>query len=160
MANLQDSIKLTEILLKDYNLKDWTVTTNNRKRAFGVCNYSKKTIELSKLLVPICSTSAIWNTITHEVAHALAGHMAGHGPKWQHIHKSLGGNGERLSSLENAVGGKEAKENFISTNYKYVGTCPNGHVSHRNRKPTRKCSCGVCSNRFDNRYIITYKLNN
>jgi SprT protein len=159
MANILQSIKIAEVLLIKNNLHDWRVTTNNRKKSFGLCSYRRKTIELSSILTPVCTDESVLNTITHEIAHAIAGHAAGHGLTWQHIHRSLGGNGERTGGSDNYIDGNEGKETFKSETAKYIGVCPNGHKHFRNRVPKRRSSCPLCSNKFEERFIIQYKLN-
>lgn len=65
-------------------LADWSFGWNRRLRAHGLCRYDQRRIELSAPLTrreP--DESFILNTIRHEIAHALAGPGAGHGPHWR-----------------------------------------------------------------------------
>lgn len=44
------------------------------------------------------------STTTHEAAHVVAGHAAGHGPAWKMVHRSMGGNAQRCHKMELAQG--------------------------------------------------------
>jgi hypothetical protein len=43
-------------------------------------------------------------TTTHEAAHIVAGHAAGHGPTWRAIHRSMGGKGKRCHTMSLSEG--------------------------------------------------------
>ena len=43
---------------------------------------------------------ALRNTFLHEVAHAVAGRGANHGPAWKRVHRALGGNAHRTHKYE------------------------------------------------------------
>ncbi len=83
--------------------------------------------------------------LLHEVAHALAGSRAGHGPRWKKVAAELGYEGSRLHS------GAVAEELAP-----WVGACPAGHAHFRYRKPTRPLACGLCSKRFDKAHLIAW----
>ncbi len=156
---LNHAITLTRILLNEHNLIGWGVDTNRRNRSFGLCSYRTKTISFSSILIPNCTEEAIWNTVTHEVAHAIAGHSAGHGYAWQRIHKQLGGNAERCGGDDNYIGGNNGRKELLQSTAKYIGRCPNGHEVFKFRIPKNDHSCGKCSPRFDRKHLITYSLN-
>lgn len=56
----------------------------------GLCNYAARRIELSALFVAMNDEKLVCDTILHEIAHALAGHRAGHGPRWVAVCHRLG----------------------------------------------------------------------
>ncbi len=126
---------------------------NNRRRAAGVCSYRTKSIQLSLPLTLHSDEKDVKDTILHEIAHALAGHEAGHGFKWQQIARSIGCNGDRCYNENNKQSTYEAMKRVA----KYIGVCPNGHESFKNRLPKNERSCGLCSRRFDRRYLFVYK---
>ena len=65
-------------------LADWSFGWNRRRRAHGLCRYDRRRIELSALLTARePDPTLILNTLRHEIAHALAGPRAGHGPRWR-----------------------------------------------------------------------------
>jgi len=43
-------------------------------------------------------------TVTHEAAHIVAGHAAGHGPAWRAVHRAMGGKGDRCHTMSLAEG--------------------------------------------------------
>lgn len=83
--------------------RGWRLAFNRRKSALGLCNYSKKTIFLSEVYVALNSHANVLNTILHEIAHALAGHHAGHGPYWQEVCRNIGARPERCNGEADLV---------------------------------------------------------
>lgn len=82
--NTYEAIKITMKELEKWGLSHWKVSLNNRlTRALGRCVYSRNEIELQRRYVQENSVEIVLDTIRHEIAHALAGHKAGHGPEWK-----------------------------------------------------------------------------
>lgn len=83
-----------DALSEDYYGPISDVERENGIERWAQCRYSKKTIYVDVLV-------AEWpwrkqrDTILHEVAHALAGHKAGHGPRWFRIAERIGVRGKR-----------------------------------------------------------------
>jgi predicted SprT family Zn-dependent metalloprotease len=88
----------------------------------------------------------IHQVLLHEVAHAIAGARAGHGPTWKSTARELGYVGSRLHDGPIA-------EDLAP----WVGTCPAGHVHYRYRRPGRVLACGTCSRRFDAANTIEWR---
>ena len=139
--------KLAIELMEQHGLidKGWFFIFDHAKRRFGCCNYRSKKITLSAPLTELRDESFVKNTILHEIAHALVGSRNGHNNIWRAKAIEIGCNGNRCSSDVEIKG-------------KWVGTCPNGHTKHRHRKPSGSISCGTCSNVYDPRYAINFKL--
>lgn len=153
---IYQAISLAKRLMSNYTeLRDWRVTTNNRKSAFGVCSYRNTQIELSKYLIPEMTDEAIKDTIIHEIAHALTkGHN--HDRVWQMKCIELGGDGQRCGDHKKYKGGIKGKEEFEKKTAKYTLTCPVcGEESYRNRRPKKNSSCGLHGGRY---YQVEYKL--
>ena len=92
---LQDAIRLTNVELQKWGLNGWTLKFNNRlTRALGRCLFSKNTIELQTRFVKENPEVVVLDTIRHEIAHALAGHKAGHGYEWKMWAIKVGANPE------------------------------------------------------------------
>jgi predicted SprT family Zn-dependent metalloprotease len=85
-----DAQSLALSLLRHHGLNDWTFTWNRRKRSLGLCRYHEKTIQLSVYFVRDNGIEAVRETILHEIAHALAGQPAGHGPAWKAVCRKIG----------------------------------------------------------------------
>ncbi len=83
--------------------------------------------------------------LLHEVAHALAGHRAGHGPRWLGVARRLGYLGARVHDGETA--------HELAP---WVGTCPGGHVHYRYKAPRAALSCRICGRGFDLSRVITW----
>lgn len=68
-----------------WNLIDdgWTWAWDNGKRRMGCCDYVKRRLTFSRHLFRINTEDRNMETVRHEIAHALAGAAAGHGPQWK-----------------------------------------------------------------------------
>lgn len=76
-------------LIQNIVHSNWTFEFDYATRRFGLCDYSRKTISMSKLLVYLNSEDVVKDIILHEIAHALTP-RAGHGPKWRIICEAIG----------------------------------------------------------------------
>lgn len=76
--------------LMGQHLTGWEFRWHNRKTAYGSCRYGTKEIFLSRPLTELCDPAEVENTIRHEIAHAIAGPTAGHGPIWRVHARRLG----------------------------------------------------------------------
>ena len=123
----------------------WSFGFDNAKTRAGLCNYTTKRISVSRYLAARYEDDEVHQILLHEVAHALAGSRAGHGPRWKATAAELGYEGKRLHDGATAV-----------EMAPWVGTCPRGHVHHRYRRPGRALACGKCSRSFDVANIITW----
>jgi predicted SprT family Zn-dependent metalloprotease len=72
----------------------------NKKTVLGQCFYGRQVIMLSKFHAQHNDRSITRNTILHEIAHALAGVGAGHGPKWKEICVKIGAKPKACASIE------------------------------------------------------------
>lgn len=96
--NSLDVLELGWKLLLKYNLAEWHFKLDNSKRRFGLCHYGRKFISVSAILSSLNSEAEVRDTILHEIAHALAGHEAGHGARWKYIARAIGCNAKRCYS--------------------------------------------------------------
>jgi len=144
-------IETARNLMTTHGVGDWTLTVNRRaKTRNGLCNYTTRTIEVAaKMLHPDYPESNFLNTVTHEIAHAIAGFEAGHGPVWAAAHRALGGDGERCAKR---VKGHEAP-------HAWTGTCPKGHFMKRHRLTarSRNSSCPKCAPYYDPANAFVWK---
>ncbi|BDI23931.1 hypothetical protein L3i23_27070 [Herbiconiux sp. L3-i23] len=123
----------------------WSFGFDNAKRRAGQCDYNARRITVSRYLAAKYTDDEIHQVLLHEVAHAMAGHRAGHGPRWISTARSIGYEGERLHDGEGA-----------SELAPWVGQCPAGHVHHRYRRPTAPLSCRLCGRGFSEARLITW----
>jgi hypothetical protein len=151
-------LDFTTSLLNDHGLYHWRVQMKNVVSKFGDCNYRTRTIGLSKLLLH-CTQDAIFDVISHEVAHAIVGRGHNHDYVWRAMHIKLGGSGERAGNNDHFINGNETANMIRKETAKYIAVCPNGHVHYYSRLPKSERSCGLCSRRFDRRFLLVPKLN-
>lgn len=126
-------------LLIEHGLMDqgWMFNFDRAKKRFGLCDYTHKTIFMSKYLTPGRTFAENYNTATHEIAHALVGHGHGHDAVWKAKAIEIGSSGERCSSMENVA----AKPEF-----RWFGVCDT--CEYRvglHRAPNIVRSCPNCS---------------
>jgi predicted SprT family Zn-dependent metalloprotease len=73
-----------------HGLYGWSFALTNAKRRLGACKYRQKRIEIAEYYAVNNPVESVHDTLMHEIAHALAGPKAGHGPKWKEIAVRLG----------------------------------------------------------------------
>jgi len=125
---------------------EWTFAFDNAKTRAGLCNYTRRRITVSRYLASRYGDDEIHQVLLHEVAHAMAGNAAGHGPRWRAVAAAIGYEGKRLHA--GAIADELAP---------WVGTCPAGHRHFRYRRPARPMSCGRCSRRFAAAHLIEWR---
>jgi len=141
---LTDAKRLALDLIKAHGLRGWSFTFDRAVTRFGSCNERRRRITLSAKLTELNDAAAVRDTILHEIAHALVGIRAGHGPKWRKAALAIGCNGQRCY-------GDEVR----APTAKFIGTCPTcGYKLHRSRR--RRVSCGKCERRFNPRHLIVW----
>ena len=87
------SVSQAQAIIDKY-VTGWTFAYSTSKRRLGVCKYEPKRIEISAYLA-ILHPEKVMDTLLHEIAHAIVGHEAGHGPTWVSKALELGCNGRR-----------------------------------------------------------------
>jgi predicted SprT family Zn-dependent metalloprotease len=125
---------------------EWSFGFDNAKKRAGQCNFGTKRITVSRYLTATAEDDDIHQVLLHEVAHAMAGSKAGHGPQWKSTAARIGYIGTRLypSSIANDLA-------------PWVGTCPAGHKHYRHRRPAQIMACGTCSRRFDEAHVLVWE---
>lgn len=101
--NVNDGMVMGRRIMDEFGLQDWRLNLDRSVGRLGYCRYSRKTISLSLPLMQANDASVIENTIRHEVAHALAGPGAGHGPEWKRQCMVTGARPERCTDAANAL---------------------------------------------------------
>ena len=135
-ARALQTVALARELLTAHGLTGWSFHLNRSKVNLGLCRYGQRTIELSAFFVEENSDEAIRDTLLHEIAHALAGRAAGHGPLWRAMCLRVGAKPERLSFEAEMPSGR------------WQAVCGNcGLRHHKHRRPKHRvgwwcCRCG------------------
>src|SRR4051812_29689969 len=76
--------------MQTHGLRGWTFGIADTKRRLGVCKYRQKRIEIAGYYAKSNPTESVLDTLRHEIAHAIAGPSARHGPAWKTIAARLG----------------------------------------------------------------------
>ncbi|WP_105566359.1 SprT-like domain-containing protein [Microbacterium halophytorum] len=146
MADLERVRVWAEALIRMHLDGTWSFGFDNAKRRAGVCSHTHRRITVSRYISALNDDDEVHQTLLHEVAHAMAGAGAGHGPEWKRIAREIG-----------YVGGTTHNGRTPTELAPWVGTCPNGHALHRYRRPPRVSSCTKCAPRFDPRFVIAWR---
>jgi hypothetical protein len=145
MSDLQRIRVWADALIALHLDDTWTFGFDNAKRRAGLCDYTRRRISVSRYLSARYDDDTNHQTLLHEVAHAIAGAEARHGPRWKRIARELG-----------YVGGTTHAGETATDLAPWVGVCPAGHTAYRHRKAPRATSCAKCAPRFDERYVFTW----
>jgi predicted SprT family Zn-dependent metalloprotease len=136
-AKLARAEALAEELLAQHlphmcGLGKWTFAWNTRVRALGVCKYGDEEIQLSKEWTLATPWEEVSDTIRHEIAHAIAGYRANHGPEWQEAAILVGAKPEATYK-----GGIRTRDVHVAK-YEMIDTTTGNVVKSYYRKPTAK----------------------
>jgi len=148
---LGTAVALTLNLLNEHNLvsQGWTVKLGRGSRRLGLCSYSRKLIKLSRHHILNGTDAEIMDTIRHEVAHALAGPFAKHGPEWKMWARKLG-----------ATPRSHTKSISYEMPYKFILHCPvcqQDIQRRRNRVGGRRLqilACRKCGDQSTGKLIL------
>lgn len=141
--NLNDAYKFGISAMAAHGLIDqgWRLEWDNAKNRHGQTDYRRKVISLSSVSTHLRSVEEVQHTVGHEIAHALVGHAAGHGPVWKAKMLSMGLRPERTTAYS-----QEAREKLAQSR-KYVLHCSvdNRVLGSKDRKGKRwadyVCNC-------------------
>ncbi len=89
-ARLNAVVTMARGLMDEHGLADWTLALVESGRRLGDCGFRDRVIRISRAHALDGSTAQIRDTVLHEIAHALAGPEAGHGPLWKAAARRLG----------------------------------------------------------------------
>ncbi|MDP9821063.1 putative SprT family Zn-dependent metalloprotease [Nocardioides massiliensis] len=153
---------LTKQLLAEHGLADVKVKFTNSTNSLGKCVFRQVrrfgsihfetipyAIHLSRRWLQHGSREQAEDTIRHEVAHAVAGSLAGHGPAWKEVARRLGATPEACATAT-------AEEREAAHPYKIqCEGCGDKHLFGSAPRSVR--SCGRCSTKsgFDPTTMFT-----
>ncbi|MGB2036715.1 MAG: SprT-like domain-containing protein [Candidatus Puniceispirillaceae bacterium] len=125
------AIDLATELMDAHGLVGWRIKLDHARRRAGQCDYTNKTISLSRLYVRHADIGHIRDTILHEIAHALVGPRHGHDAVWRQKAREIGCSATRCHSLSFARA-------------RWVMTCPNGCFSVERHRKKSGLVCASC----------------
>jgi predicted SprT family Zn-dependent metalloprotease len=88
--DLKDLEAIASREMKTHGLHGWTFGLANTKRRLGVCHYRTRRIEIAEYYARNSPPGTVLDTLLHEIAHAIAGPAARHGPAWKAVAVRLG----------------------------------------------------------------------
>ena len=77
-------------LMDEHGLDTWTFAFLEAERRLGDCHFGDRVIRVGRAHALDASEAEIRDTVLHEIAHALAGPEARHGPAWKAIARRIG----------------------------------------------------------------------
>lgn len=90
VARLREVALEARGLMDRHGLAEWTLGFIAARGKLGECRPLDRRIGLSRHHAVTDSRELVTDTILHEIAHALAGPAAGHGPAWKAIARRIG----------------------------------------------------------------------
>lgn len=109
MSKLANVERQARALMTAHGVGSLAFEFDRGKRRIGATHFVRigntvlpKKITISRHFAEILSDDEIRETMLHEIAHALAGHAAGHGPRWQAEARKLGIKGDRCKATSAA----------------------------------------------------------
>lgn len=81
---------LARDLMDRHGLASWTLSFSTASRRLGDCNHHQQLIRLALHHALADPEPSIRDTVLHEIAHAIAGREAGHGPAWKDVARKIG----------------------------------------------------------------------
>lgn len=142
--DLHEASFLARDLMDYHGLLLWGFGFDRAKRRCGNCNFGKRKITLSRHYTELNSRQEVTDTVLHEIAHAIAGFKAGHGPEWKRVAQRIGAKPQRCADA--SVEMPKAKWRLM---------CQEGHdfgPRHRRSKSMDYHICGRC--RTGLRYVL------
>lgn len=133
MALTYEVSSIARKLMTEHGLGNWSFEFDRSTKRFGVCRYGRRIIGLSEPLVRANTVERCTETILHEIAHALAGSGAGHGPVWKRQARALGIAGDRCYSAETTT--------LVGKYFSYCERCGDRPISSRVQAPTEGFIC-------------------
>ena len=122
-------------LMDRHGLPHWKIKRGRGVKLAGLCSYRERAITLSMKLLPTWPREDVIDTILHEIAHALAGSGAGHGPDWKAVCRRIGANPERCWD----------SVTLPTVEGKWTQTCGCGMVNRTVHRRKAKLVCRACS---------------
>ncbi|MDE0095004.1 MAG: hypothetical protein OXS40_01295, partial [Gammaproteobacteria bacterium] len=90
VARLREVAIEARCLMDHHGLEEWTLGFIAARGKLGECRPFARRIGLSRHHAVTGAPEQVTDTILHEIAHALAGPLVGHGPTWKAIAQRIG----------------------------------------------------------------------
>lgn len=90
MTRLEHAADRARELMDRHGLDEWALRFNGARKKLGECRPLQKLILISRVHALNGAPGQVTDTILHEIAHALVGPAAHHGPEWKAAARRLG----------------------------------------------------------------------
>ena len=90
VERLAEVAREARTLMDAHGLEEWTLRFGAAQRRLGACLEQPKIIEIARWHAAHDEPGQVTDTVLHEIAHALAGTSAGHGPVWKAVARRIG----------------------------------------------------------------------
>lgn len=87
---LRDAETLARIVIRCHLPRSWKFRWSKSRDTRGECFDEEEVIVLSRSLTKRAPLVDVYDTLLHEVAHALTPHEEGHGKEWRKVCRLLG----------------------------------------------------------------------
>ena len=102
-ARLNGVAGVSRRLMDEHGLTNWTLAFVEARRRLGDCDFRNRVIRIGRAHALEGSDEQIRDTVLHEIAHALTGREAGHGPLWRETARRIGAT-PRAKAYESQAG--------------------------------------------------------
>ena len=89
-VRLNGVAEMARRLMDEHGLAGWTLAFVEAERRLGDCDFKGRVIRVSRSHALEGSEEQIRDTVLHEIAHAITGREAGHGPLWKATARRIG----------------------------------------------------------------------
>ena len=127
-----DVVALATPLLEQH-APGWVFAFDRATKRAGSCNYTTKTITVSKEYALKVPDANLRNTLLHELAHAITGPRTGHGPVWKSTAVRIGCTGDRCHAVA-----------FSPTKYSVACPCKVTYMNRVHKYTQPGVVCSVC----------------
>ena len=140
---------------------------DNAVKRFGRCQFTRvqgilkpTLISLSRILTYQNDEDQVRDTILHEIAHALAGHKAGHGYMWKAMARKVGANPNRCYDTATVVADHHQQSPYVDVCRHCGFERPRYKRPARNVRPKAHKACCDKYNygRFSDKYLLETKV--
>lgn len=149
MATLEPLWEQGRALMDAHGLTDWVLEySDQRSKNMGWTDFARKAIVLSAPHMLSTTEFQRRDTVLHEIAHAIAGVEADHGPMWKYHARRVGANPR--STAHDA--------GLDYADFPVIGHCPEGHKFGKSRMPrgTRLCANSICRYKSQDDRVIVF----
>lgn len=130
-----DALKIAKQLYRKHKLdkRGWTFGFDRAVERLGGCDNRRKKISISGVLTDLNDAAWFRGILLHEIAHAIAGWSAAHGPVWKEVCRQIGADPRPYRDTPP-----------FDPPPKYILTCPGCGMTDHSRRLEKGSYCIAC----------------